>query len=327
MFLLIDSDFFSDSDKIENSAKEELVSSSNYLQDISVIPPLPQTVKLDNEKVKLGSLLFHEPKLSRNNSISCASCHNLSLAGTDRKSSSVGVNNLSANSNSPTVFNSVFNFSQFWDGRANTLTEQVSFPIHDPMEMDTTWADIIAKLTLDPVYLKLFKGAYDDGINSKNIINAIVTFEKSLVTPNSAFDQYLRGDKHALNTQQLKGLQSFKEFGCISCHQGINIGGNMFQKFGVAKDYFESKQVQENDLGRFNITKREEDRHVFKVPSLRNVAVTQPYFHDGSIRTLADAVKIMGEYQLGQKLSDQDVEDLTVFLESLTGQWQGEILQ
>ena len=291
------------------------------------IQPLPLEVILPLEKVNLGSLLFHDKTLSKNNTISCASCHELSKAGTDKKPVSTGINGATGLLNSPTVFNSGFSFAQFWDGRAATLEEQVSGPVHNPIEMGSDWTEIILKLRAHNDYQNLFSKIYSDGISINNIVDAIVTYERSLITPNARFDRSLRGEKDVLTADELQGYQLFKAYGCISCHQGINIGANMFQRFGVFGGYFNNKAITQSDLGRYNITGLEEDRYVFKVPSLRNIAVTAPYLHDGSVTTLEKVVEIMGRYQLGRQLPEEDIHLLVSFLQTLTGQWQGELLQ
>lgn len=291
------------------------------------ITPIPLSNSFHKKKAILGDKLFHEPRLSKNNSVACASCHSLFTAGADRLVVSIGINGLSGKMNAPTIFNSRYNFRQFWDGRASSLEEQVAGPIHNNKEMGSNWQDILAKLKADKLYPSAFNQIYIDGITTENIADAIAEFERSLTTPNSLFDQYLRGNKKALSTEALLGYQKFVDYGCVSCHQGVNLGGNMFQKFGVMDDYFANKNETVNNLGRYNVTKQTQDKHVFKVPSLRNVAVTAPYFHDGSIKSLSEAISIMGYYQLGQKLADKDIEQLRSFLESLTGEWQGELLK
>jgi len=295
--------------------------------DSQAIRPLPRQVLLPANKVALGETLFHDPILSKDNTISCSSCHLLTLGGADGKDRSVGINGTIGMVNAPTVFNSSYNFAQFWDGRADTLAQQVSGPVHNPAEMASSWPQVMVKMQDNALYIEKFQSIYADGITTDNIIDAIVHYERSLITPDSAFDNYLRGEQNALNERELRGYELFKEYGCISCHQGINIGGNMFQQFGVVKNYFKNKVVKPADLGRFNVTNRDEDRHVFKVPSLRNIALTAPYFHNGSVKTLPDAIKIMGEYQLGQQLSDTDVSDIAAFLNTLTGKLEGKSLQ
>jgi len=291
------------------------------------IIPIPLENTFDKNKIILGKKLFNEPLLSKNNSVACASCHSLFTAGVDRLPVSIGLNGAMGERNAPTVFNSRYNFRQFWDGRAASLEEQVSGPIHNPVEMDSNWLDIITKLKANKDYLKLFTQIYNDGITANNITNAIAEFERSLTTPNSIFDQYLRGNKKALSEAALLGYQKFVDYGCISCHQGINLGGNMFQKLGVIENYYTRQNETKNNLGRYNITKLNEDKHIFKVPSLRNVAVTPPYFHDGSITRLSEVIDAMGYYQLGKALTDEDIKHLQSFLESLTGEWQGSKLK
>jgi cytochrome c peroxidase len=186
---------------------------------------------------------------------------------------------------------------------------------------------VIAKLKADRDYPTLFEREYPDGITPANITGAIATFERSLLTPNARFDRHLRGEQGVLGSDELEGYRRFVNHGCVSCHQGVAVGGNLFQRFGVMGDYFKGRPPNKADLGRFNVTGMEEDRHVFKVPSLRNVAVTQPYFHDGSARTLTEAVRVMGKYQLGKGLSDEDVQLIVAFLRTLSGEWQGRVLQ
>jgi cytochrome c peroxidase len=289
--------------------------------------PLPAALGYSEAKVKLGAALFSEVRLSADNTQSCASCHDLAHAGIDRKRFSVGVGQAVGTINAPTVFNSGLNFVQFWDGRAASLEEQVPGPVHNPIEMASNWAQVLSKLKADPTYRYAFERVYQDGITAANITDAIATFERTLVTTGSRFDRYLLGERGAISELEASGYRRFKEYGCASCHQGVGVGANMYQRFGVMADYFSNRQVGKSDLGRFNVTGLEEDRHVFKVPGLRNVAVTAPYFHDGSVATLEEAVMIMGRYQLGRDLTQEDVTAISAFLRSLTGQWQGQYLQ
>lgn len=291
------------------------------------IRPIPQTIKLDAKKVALGDKLFHDKRLSKDNTISCASCHPLERGGVDGGVGSTGINGVKGPINAPTVFNSGFNFRQFWDGRAGSLEEQAAGPIHNPKEMGSNWNEVIGKLSGDAALVAMFKDAYADGLQPKNVQDAIATFERSLITPNSRFDRYLRGDSAALKEDELRGYQLFKNYGCVACHQGVNVGGNMFQVFGVMGDYFAKRGgVKEADLGRFNVTKNEADRNMFKVPGLRNVALTAPYFHDGSAKTLNDAVDVMFKYQLGRVAPQQDKELIVKFLHTLTGEFRGQTL-
>lgn len=272
--------------------------------------------------------MFNDPRLSGDGSISCASCHNLDTGGVDRLPRSSGVGGKEGGINAPTVFNSGFNFRQFWDGRAETLEDQIDGPLQNPVEMAGTWPKALAAIAEDPQYAAAFSALYRDGIQSRNVKDAIATFERSLITPNSRFDRFLRGDQTALSEEELAGYDLFKQIGCTSCHQGLHIGGNMYQKLGIMEDYFAVRgHITEVDLGRFNITKREQDRYFFKVPTLRNVAVTPPYLHDGSAATLEEAVQVMTRYQLGKKLKKADEVRIVAFLRTLTGEYSGKPLK
>lgn len=295
--------------------------------DEPIKPVPPASVKLDPKKVALGEKLFNDKRLSRDNTLSCASCHNLNAGGIDGTTTSVGIGGATGPINAPTVFNSALNFRQFWDGRASSLAEQAAGPIHNPKEMGSNWVEVLGKLGKDAALVAQFKEIYPDGLQAKNIQDGISTFERTLVTPNARFDKYLRGDKSAISTDELKGYELFKKYGCVACHQGVAVGGNMFQTFGVMGDYFARRgNPTEADLGRYNVTKNDADKHVFKVPSLRNVALTAPYFHDGSAKTLNDAVAVMFKYQLGRAASQQDQDQIVLFLRTLTGEYKGEPL-
>jgi cytochrome c peroxidase len=288
------------------------------------ISPLPLTISLDVRKVELGRRLFNDSRLSRDNTISCASCHDLKQNGAGDQARSAGVGGALGDRNAPTVFNSGFNFRQFWDGRAETLEDQIDGPIHDRKEMATDWPQILDKLRADADYVTAFSSIYGRSIDSVAVKDAIATFERSLITPESPFDRYLGGDRSALTEEEKEGYRLFKESGCSSCHQGILVGGNMFEKLGIIRTYFADRgQISKSDLGRFNITGNEADRFTFKVPSLRNVARTAPYFHDGSAQTLEEAVAVMAKYQLGRELNDNDVHRIAQFLESLNGKLPG----
>ncbi len=295
------------------------------------IAPLPQSVPQSPEfqaKAKLGQRLFSDPILSDNRTISCASCHPLGQGGMDRRRYSIGVGGALGTTNTPTVFNSGFNFTQFWDGRAATLEDQVGDPVKNPIEMASAWPEVVERLRAEPDYRAHFAGLYPEGITKASISDAIAHFERTLITPDAPFDRYLRGEYDAIDNDARQGYTLFKTYGCASCHQGVNIGGNMFQRFGVLGDYFSARgQVSTADLGRYNTTGHENDRHVFKVPSLRNVALTPPYFHDGSVERLEDAVALMARYQLGRDLSADDNRLIVAFLHTLTGRLNGEPLR
>jgi cytochrome c peroxidase len=285
------------------------------------ITPIPDALDLDPRRVELGRRLFHDKRLSRDNTVACASCHDLKLAGGDASPVAVGVRNQLGTLNSPTVLNSAFNFRQFWDGRAATLEEQAEGPVHNPIEMDTNWQDVIEKLALDPEYVQQFKAIWPDAIKPVHLQSAIAEFQRSLITPDAPFDRYLKGELQALDVDARRGWDLFRNFGCIACHQGVNIGGNMYANLGVMGDYFSDrgKPPEKSDMGRFNVTGREEDRYSFKVPTLRNVARTHPYFHDGSVKNLEQAVEAMARYQLGIEISVPDRDAMVAFLTSLDG--------
>ncbi len=286
----------------------------------ALFPPKPQA--------ELGRRLFNDTGLSGDGSVSCASCHPLAKGGMDGRARSVGVGGQLGVINAPTVFNSALQFAQFWDARASDVRAQVDGPLLDPREMGTDWKRVIAYLESDERYRAAFKEHYDGArrIEPRHVRDAIGSFVETLVTPGSPFDRWLQGDDDALSAEQLAGYGRFKSLGCVACHQGVAVGGNMLQRFGILGDYFADRgtPIEKADMGRFNVTRDEADRHRFKVPSLRNVAVTAPYFHDGSAATLEDAVRVMIKYQLGRRATDDDIRLLVAFLESLTGEWGGQ---
>ena len=277
-------------------------------------------IKVDPKKVALGSRLFSDPRLSRDETVSCASCHELDKGGDDGRKLSIGIEEKVGVINSPTVYNAGLNFKQFWDGRAPTLERQIDGPVQSPIEMGSLWPDIIQKLYKDETYPGQFKEIYEDAITRGTIRNAIAEFMRALTTPNSKFDQWLEGDDNALSEEELHGYNLFKSYGCVSCHQGQNAGGNMFQVFGVINEYFKRRgNITEADLGRFNVTGNPADRHAFKVPSLRMAVHTAPYLHDGSAATLREAVDAMFEFQLGRQAPDEDKEAIVAFIKTLAG--------
>jgi cytochrome c peroxidase len=283
--------------------------------------PLYSIGGLDSRKVALGDRLFHDPRLSTDNTISCASCHVLKTDGADSLPSAIGVAGAKGPIKTPTVYNSVFNFAQFWDGRAETLEEQAVGPIHNPLEMSSSWKEVIPKLAQDPEMVGAFQKVYEDGITPENIVDSIATFERTLITVDAPFDRWLKGDDGALGEMELKGYELFKSYGCSSCHQGRNAGGNLYAFMGAMGDYFadQGREITVADLGRFNVTGNEEDKHFFKVPSLRLAARQRYYFHDASSDSLEEAIQIMGRYQLGRMIPDADAAAIAVFLESLVG--------
>ncbi len=286
-------------------------------EDITeMFAPLPEVAQsrenpVTQEKVELGKLLYFEPRLSKSGLISCNSCHSLTTAGVDNLPTSVGHGWQIGGRNAPTVLNAAVLGSQFWDGRAETVEEQAKGPITNPIEMAATEELVVKRLKSIPEYVALFKKVFPqekDPITLDNMAKAIAAFERILMTP-SPFDAYLEGDKEALTEDARKGLKLFVKKGCAFCHNGVGVGGGSFQKF----DYG-------TDQGRYTVTKNEKDKKVFRVASLRNVALTYPYFHDGSVWSLEEAVRIMARKQLGVRLEDREVKYMVAFLESLTGE-------
>lgn len=290
------------------------------------VRPIDQALEYDEAKAALGFALFHDPRLSVDNTVSCASCHALETAGVDNHQYSHGVNEQLGGVNAPTVFNAVYNFVQFWDGRAQTLAAQAAGPPLNPVEMASESFDqIIAKLKADKKFTKAFTAVYPDGITEANLTDAIEQFERTLVTPNSPFDKWLLGDDSALTADQLEGYELFKKYDCATCHTGPNLGGLSYELMGLRRHYFAERglELTHEDNGRYKETQQERDRHRFKVPGLRNVEHTWPYYHDGTRHTLEEAVRDMGLYQSGVELSDAEVGKIVAFLESLTGEYKG----
>jgi cytochrome c peroxidase len=291
------------------------------------IQPIPQEIEVDRPKAALGWRLFQEVRLSKNHQKSCLSCHSFSLGGADRLSHSIGINGATTRVNTPTIFNTRFNFRFNWDGKFTNLDDHLDALMTNPRTMGTQWPETIASLHQVPAYVRAFDRIYPDGLTATNVKDALVAYELSLNTPNARFDRFLVGDQTALTATEKEGYRLFKNYGCISCHQGVNVGGNMFQPFGVIGNYLTDRgQIQPADLGRFNVTKNEADLYLFRVPSLRNVAVTAPYFHDGSAKTLKDAIEKMTKYQLGRALTKSQIDLIAEFLDTLTGEYRGKSL-
>jgi cytochrome c peroxidase len=275
-----------------------------------------KTPKVENQSmVDLGQKLFFDPRLSKSGFISCNSCHNLSMGGSDNLKTSIGHNWQQGPINSPTVLNSSLNLAQFWDGRAKDLKEQAAGPISNPGEMASSHELSVHTLQSIPGYVAEFRRVFGtDKIDIDKVTEAIAAFEETLATPNSRFDQWLMGDKKAINHQEWAGYQLFKEAGCVACHNGPSLGGNSFQKMGIVEPYKGNMPD-----GRAAVTGKDADRFNFKVPTLRNVALTYPYFHDGEAATLSQAVDVMGRLQLGRKFTTEENAKLVAFLITLTG--------
>ena len=280
------------------------------------IQPIAPVKEINLAQVELGKKLFFDPRLSKSGFISCNSCHNLSMGGTDNLKTSIGHNWQQGPINSPTVLNSSMNLAQFWDGRAADLKEQAGGPIANPGEMAFTHTLAVDVLTSIPEYVTEFKQVFGtDKIDIDQVTVAIAEFEKTLVTPNSRFDQWLLGDKNALTADEMVGYKLFKDSGCVACHNGPAVGGNSFQKMGVVEPYKTTNPAE----GMSGVTGKDEDRFKFKVPTLRNVELTYPYFHDGEAETLTESVDVMGRLQLGKKFSDKENAQIVAFLKTLTG--------
>ncbi len=284
------------------------------------IQPIVAPKNLNIEKVVLGQALFHDVTLSKDNSTSCASCHDLKKGGVDNLPLCKTAENGICERNSPTVFNSVFNFRQFWDGRSTDLKDQIHDVVNRGADMHLEWPQVLERVSAKGDYVKSFDKIYG-GLNKDAVADAIAEFEKSLVTVDAPFDLFLKGDKKAISDRQKRGYELFKSYGCVSCHQGRNVGGNLFQKFGILKD-INLRSGRNDDLGRYQVTGNAWDKHVFKVPSLRLAVLTAPYFHDGSVATIEEAVDIMIEFQLDRPVPEQDRDDIIAFLSSLVGEYK-----
>lgn len=283
----------------------------------SLIKPIPVPTVAEPAKVELGKKLWFDTRLSKSGALSCNSCHNLMTSGTDNLTSSIGHKWIEGPINSPTVYNSVFNIKQFWDGRADTLKAQAGGPIENPKEMASTHEHVVTVLNSIPQYQAEFKKAYNvDQISIDQVVDAIALFEETLVTPNSRFDKWLTGDEQALNEQEKKGYELFNSVGCIACHNGPGVGGTSFQKFGVYGKYL----TKNGATGRAGVTKNPDEMMVFKVPNLRNIDLTYPYFHDGAVNSLAEAVNIMGKIQLNKTFTAEENAQIVAFLKTLTGE-------
>lgn len=289
---------------------------------IPLAPPQISGNPATADKIELGKMLYFDTRLSESHAISCNSCHVVGMGGVDEQEKSIGHHWQRGGRNAPTVLNAVFNVAQFWDGRAADLRAQAGGPMVNPAEMASSETHVVKQLSGIPGYVAMFAKVYPgekNPINMANVSKAIEVFEATLITPNAPFDRYLKGDAKALNATQKAGLTLFMDKGCSNCHNGINVGGGMYQPFGVVEkpgaDFLPA-----GDKGRFEVTKSVNDEYVFKVPSLRNIELTPPYFHTGRSWDLRQAVAVMGASQLGAKLAPDEVDKIVVFLKSLTGE-------
>jgi cytochrome c peroxidase len=303
-------------------AADDLMKSAQSL--FKPIPPSPPSVSENPatpEKIELGKMLFFDPRLSASHAISCNSCHNVGLGGVDAEETSIGHQWQRGGRNAPTVLNAVYNTAQFWDGRAKDLAEQAGGPMINPIEMASPQEHVSEQLAAIPGYVAAFKAAFPGEARPVTLANAqkaIAIFEATLVTPDAPFDRFLKGDQSALTGQQKQGLRVFIDKGCVGCHKGINLGGSMYAPFGVVEKPG-AEFLPPNDKGRFAVTKTATDEYVFKVPTLRNIALTAPYFHSGRCWDLHQAVAVMGSSQLGAQLTTGEIDQIVDFLASLTG--------
>lgn len=305
-----------------HAADTVMAQATQLFQPLPALIPAVKDNAVTHEKIDLGKMLFFEPRLSASSILSCNSCHNLATGGVDGLETSIGHGWQKGPRNSPTVLNAVLNIAQFWDGRAADLKAQAKGPIQASVEMNSTPDRVLAVLKSMPAYKVKFADAFPnekDPITFDNVAKAIEAFEATLITPASPFDQFLDGKEDALTAQQKKGLALFMDKGCSGCHNGVNVGGNGYYPFGVVEKPG-ADILPVGDKGRFAVTKTADDEYVFRAPSLRNVALTAPYFHSGKVWDLRQAVAVMGASQLGDKLTEEEITDITAFLGSLTGE-------
>lgn len=313
------------------------VSTSVYaMEPLPATPPTPADNPITAAKIELGKQLYFDPRLSLDGTISCNSCHNVMSGGTDNRSVSVGVAGAKGGRSAPTVWNAAFLSSQFWDGRAATLEDQAKGPILASVEMAMPSADAaVQRIKSIPGYVQSFKAVFggDDPVTYDNIAKAIATYERTLITTNSPFDRYIRGDKNAMSEASVRGMKTVEKLGCTSCHNGPNFSGpempmgmGFFQKFPTYPSEYDKKYRLSEDKGRFEVTKDSNDKNMWRVPTWRNVALTAPYFHNGSVKTLDEAVRVMAKTQLNKTPSDSEVSDIVAFLNALTGEFPAQTM-
>ncbi len=307
----------------ERAGQSEL---SDFNSDEPILP-IPKEINVDPKKVALGLRLFEDKQLSEDGSMACRSCHHLEQGGTDGERFSASIDGGYRSRNTPSIFNVGLLGLYGWYGIPTNLGDLAEAIIKSKKGLASDWPDIINKLNHEPDYIASFSAIYSDGIQPENIKDALAEYMRSLVTPNSRFDQYLRGNLQAITQQEKEGYQLFKRYGCSSCHQGVAVGGNMVAPFNLFRNYLTPEHTESQlELGRFNKSNDEADKYVFRVPSLRNVALTAPYFHDGSTKRLESAVDSMARYMLGKEISKHDRKLIVQFLHTLTGTYQGKEL-
>jgi cytochrome c peroxidase len=300
-------------------------------QPLPDMPAIPADNPITEPKILLGKTLWFDKRLSKDGSLSCNSCHNVMAGGDDNRPNSIGLGDKHTDRSSPTIWNVGHQSVQFWDGRAKTLEEQAKEPFTSSAQMAMpNWEAILERLYKMPAYVEMFKAAFpneETPVNPDNVAKALATYERILNTPNSAYDRYVKGDMMALTEQQVRGMKTFAEAGCTTCHNGPNFSGQQnpngfFMKFPLfAGSDYDKKYKLLDDLGRYDITKNEQDKYVWRVPTLRNIVLTAPYLHNGSAVTLFEAIKVMAKTQSNKELSDDQITDIAMFLESLTGEF------
>ncbi|SJM96375.1 cytochrome-c peroxidase [Crenothrix polyspora] len=301
------------------------ISAASAWEALPTTAPAPAGNPTTDAKIALGKMLYHDPRLSSTGTVSCSSCHNTMLGGEDNRPNSMGVNGQTGGRSAPTVWNSAFNTVQFWDGRADSLEAQAAGPVTNPIEMGMkSWDDVVARLDKIEGYQRAFDAAFGtEPISKDNATRAIAAYERTLITPNSPYDKFVGGDKAALTPQQVKGMEKVAELGCTSCHSGPAFNGpGVFQKFPVISNgFFEAQYHFNKDKGLAEVSKKAEDEHFWKVPTLRNIGLTAPYFHNGAVKNLDTAVQVMAKTQLNKDLSKEEIADIVAFLNALTGEF------
>jgi len=299
--------------------------------------PIPSDNPMSADKIELGKQLFFDARLSKNGTVSCSSCHNVMSGGEDNRTASVGIEGKVGTRSSPTVWNAAFQSVMFWDGRAKDLETQAKGPLTNPIEMGMPNHDfVVQRIKQIPGYVSSFEKVFKskDSLTIDNLAKAIAAYERTLISMNSPYDKFIAGNKSALTSEAQKGFETFKSVGCISCHSGTNFSGPtlpqgiaFFQKFPMIPNQdLEQKYNFSADGGKFQVTKIESDRNLFRVPTLRNIALTAPYFHNGAVKDLNEAIRVMAKLQLGKDLSANDVKSISSFLKSLTGEFPKQAL-
>ena len=320
---------------LKGMAAAALIGAAGHAMAYEALPsvaPAPADNPTTPEKVELGKQLYFDPRLSVDGTISCNSCHNVMSSGTDNRATSVGVDAQRGGRSAPTVWNSAFLTAQFWDGRAATLEDQAKGPILNPIEMGMPdEKTVIKRLKSIDGYVQQFESVFGgkNPLNYDNVAKAIAAYERTLITPNSPFDRYLNGEATALSEQQQRGMKLFSDVGCNACHSGANFAGptdlpmgqGFYQKFPTFPSKYDAKYNFSDDTGRYEVTQDQADMNMWRVPTLRNVAVTAPYFHNGAVKNLDEAVRVMAKTQLNKTLKKKEVDDIVAFLNSLTGQF------